>query len=506
MSIYEHVRAHVNEDGKLDEGGIALPDEKEVMAGELRWAPGAMDGAFGHHGGGGSADQKATEAAGRWAKAARRSSKRNLSRLYDAVSSDDVLGFIDPMIEQLGGMGLDRARVHEIARWLATTAQDRGAVKVGIAVLGATGLGPDVEVVRTLGLHEEFTLFCAVALANGADDPEAELWQLARRVDGWGRIHCVERLSATGNHEIQEWILREGFRNAVMYEYLAYIAATTGRLLEALRRSDVDRELLTAAGEILSALVMGGPAQDLDDYDEGADAVEAYLIAIRDRAETLDDLLTVDSLHTFLQRDDGWEERAQRGWTATRRQAFEDACAEIVRRDHWRSLIEDGLRSEDPVQFGRANDAARRQGIDTFDVHVRRIRAEPLGHGWFDAWNQADHDRALLLVQLARTLLPLDEIATGPGDALGLGPGWQPHQALDWTLQSLRDHPGVGGDLLVVGLQSPVIRNRNMALAALQQWPREAWPERSRDLIATIAASDPNEQTRGLASELASSL
>jgi hypothetical protein len=60
-----------------------------------------------------------------------------------------------------------------------------------------------------------------------------------------------------------------------MYEYLAYIAATTGRLLEALRRDIVDRDLLTAAGEILSSLATGGPAQNLDDYEEGSEAVEA---------------------------------------------------------------------------------------------------------------------------------------------------------------------------------------------------------------------------------------
>ena len=474
------------------------------MTGELRWAPGAMDGAFGHHGGAGSADERANEAAARWAKAARRPSKRNLGRLYDAVAADDVLDVIDPMIEKVSAMGLDRDRVHQLAERLATTAMDRGAVKVGIAFLGATGLGVDVDVVRTLGLHEEFTLYCAVAIVNGAVDPEDELWNLARHVDGWGRIHCVERLSSTENEVIREWILRKGFRNAVMYEYLAYIAATTGRLLEALRRDDVDRDLLTAAGEILSSLVAGGPAQDLDDYEDGADAAEAYLIAIRDRAETLQDLITVHALQSFLKRDDGWEERAQRGWTATRRQAFEDACAEIMGRDRWNSLIQAGLDSEDPVEFGRANEAARRHGTDTFDVHVRRIRVEPLGHGWFDAWNQADHDRALQLADLARTLLPLDEIATGSGDALGIGPGWRPHQALDWSLQALRDHPGVGGDLLIMGLQSPVIRNRNMALTALQEWPRASWPDGAGELIQTIAASDPNERTRELASELAS--
>jgi hypothetical protein len=227
-------------------------------------------------------------------------------------------------------------------------------------------------------------------------------------------------------------------------------------------------------------------------------------VAIRDRAETLQDLHAVYVLRSFLEQDDGWDERAQRGWTATRRQAFEEACDEIIRRAHWDPLIEVGLRSSDPVEFGRANDAARRRGIDTFNVHVRRIQDEPLGHSWFDAWNQADHDRAVQLAELARTLLPIDEISTGSGDALGIGPRWQPHQALDWSLQALRYHPGVGGDLVVAGLRSPVIRNRNMALTALQEWPRSSWPDGAGELVRGIAASDPNERTRELAAKLAS--
>lgn len=61
-------------------------------------------------------------------------------------------------------------------------------------MLGVTGLGADVAVVRMHGAHEEFTLYSAVAVSNGLPDPEAELWALAASVDGWGRIHCVERL------------------------------------------------------------------------------------------------------------------------------------------------------------------------------------------------------------------------------------------------------------------------------------------------------------------------
>jgi hypothetical protein len=206
---------------------------------------------------------------------------------------------------------MDRSRVHELGRWLATTGVDRGAVKTGIALLGATGLGQDVDVVRVLGRHEEFTLYVAVAMSNGAQEREAELWNLGQAVQGWGRIHCVERLSATQDPTIRDWILREGFRNSIMYEYLAYIAATTGGLNDALRTDAVDRPLLTAAGEILEALVTGGPAQDMDDYADGADTVEAYLALLGVRAESLGDYLA--SSASWRKRKAGTTARARGG-------------------------------------------------------------------------------------------------------------------------------------------------------------------------------------------------
>ena len=118
------------------------------------------------------------------------------------------------------------------------------------------------------------------------------------------------------------------------------------------------------------------------------------------------------------------------------------------------------------------------------------------------AWREADPERAELLVSMARELLPLDEIPTGPGGALGVGPEWRVHSALDWTLQALRDYVGFGSDLVVIGLQSPVVRNRNMSLNVLKAWPRDRWPEGAEPLAQELATSDPMDKTREFAVEI----
>jgi len=501
-SIYNFIRSHLGDSGRLDDSALALPDDvKVVRPSGLRWVAGGLDGAMGHHGGRGDSDARAAEAAGLFAAAAKRPSKRRLKKLYAAVSDDSALQYVDGLIDHVRSFGPDIGRIHELGRWLATTGSDRGAVKIGIALLGVTGLGPDLVVVRTLGAHEEFTLYAAVAISNGMPNSERHLWELAKSVDGWGRIGCVERLSRTTDPEIRDWILRTGYRNSIMTEYLAYIAATTGGLVAALRGADVDRELLSAAGEILSALDAGGPAQDMDDYEQGAEAVAAFTDLMVERAETLDDFHAVSDVNELLTRDADWKARVERGWTPELRERLLAQCDRVLASRDWRTLVAAGLESTDQATFLVADRAAHRLGIDTFELHFERVRAAPLGTDWAQAWNQADDARARRLTTLARQQLPLDQIASGPADELGTGPEWRAHSALDWTLQALREHPGLGGDLLLVGLASPVTRNRNMALRALKEWAADTWPEGAREAIANLARNDPNDKAREFARE-----
>src|SRR6516225_10111196 len=179
----------------------------------------------------------------------------------------------------------------ELADSFVTESPDREPVKFGIAILGLFRVPEDQELFQTLGRHDEFTLFCAVALANAAENSEESLWTLARNVCGWGRIHVVERLARTANPAIKGWLLREGFRNSVMYEYLAGICARGGGLLAALSEPHVDRELLTSAGEMIRALISGGPAEGIDDYEDARPVIESYLGHMASSAETVEDFL-----------------------------------------------------------------------------------------------------------------------------------------------------------------------------------------------------------------------
>ena len=123
-------------------------------------------------------------------------------------------------------------------------------------------------------------------------------------------------------------------------------------------------------------------------------------------------------------------------------------------------------------------------------------RAEYEGHGYFTV---AGGEQAMTgLLALAKP--PTAVFAAS--DEMGFGAAWRAHHALDWTLQGLKKHPGLGGDLLLVALQSPVTRNRNMAIQALTAWPNPTWPEGAGGRLERVATTDPNANTREAAHEL----
>ena len=501
-TVFGHIKAHVV-DGKhgLTEGGDTLPDEERIATGSgIRWAAGAMDGVMSHHLGGGDHDEQVRKAVTLIIAYCQSPTATTKADLYQHVVEGNTLPLIDPIIEALVATNdLNHERLYEVAYSFVTEATDREPVKFGIAILGLFQNPANAALFQTIGRHEEFTLFAAVALARISDDPEQALWMLAQNVNGWGRIHVVERLSETENPEIRNWLLREGYKNWVMYEYLAYTCATGGGLLSALSEDAIDRELLTSAGELLSALINGGPAQDINGYDDGALATELFLGHLEPAAETLDDFIHARAVKGYLSNEyTDWEERSQHGWTSERRAELLSACDRILNQPDWPEKARAGLGSADEMEFHRANHVAEALGIDTWEMHLRRLHAKPADSGrWFQVMSRCRVEQIAEVIAFAEQNIDLESIATGPADETGLGPGWEHHQCLDYILQELRRFAGHGSRLILAGLRSPVVRNRNMAVAAVAAWGHDRLDNALRGALETAAKIEPVEDVRG---------
>jgi hypothetical protein len=423
-----------------------------------------------------------------------------MGAFYRSIVEKPILPSLDLLIEELKESlpSLDRGRLLELGRYLTLKSGHREAVESGLTLIGLVGAEQDLENLIIIGKNEEFTLFAAVALAHVSSEPEQEVWKLAKSVRNWGRIQTVERLKGTKDPKIHAWLLREGFRNGVMDEYLACICARTGRLHEALKQRSVDDALLDGAADMIHALITGGPAEGIDDYAEAVDACEAYVENLLARRQLgLRHFLAVAKLRGFLSQSDGWDKRDALGWTELRRDGLLTKCNHVFSWKTWREQTLQALSATDEQVFYDGDTAANYLSIDTWAVHFGRVKTAPLtSSSWYRLMQQTDDSRIDGVLEFTKAVLPLEQIETGPADGIGLGQNFRPHQALDWVLQDLRRFPGRGWRLIKAGVRSPVVRNRNMAINALAVWPRESWPPDAAALVLKAHELEPNDSTK----------
>ncbi len=502
-AIYDHVQAHLREDGPgLREGGETLPDEPPADDSQVRWAAGALDGVGTHHGGWAGGSEQIPQLMKALQDVLKRLDPGTLQAFYDLLVQEGAISLVDPLLDhvrQAASAGsLDTTRLWKLALWMAQRAPDREPVKVAMAILGMFTGKDHRETLVTLGRHDEFTLYAAVAMANTFDDPEEALLGLARNVEGWGRVHLVERLTPMASRpETKHWLLTEGHKNGVMGEYVGFACATGGRLHEALEPESVEPDILLGAGEILEILATagGGPFQGLEAYAQGPLSVQRFLDHAERAPALLQTFLTCHALQTWAADPPDTEGDEASPWSQEEREEVGRRCEALLQYEHWRPLALEGLASPDRQAFFDADRAAGILGIDTWPIHLQRLR-EGNSDSWFSVARTTDPVRMAEVVALAEARLPLAAMASGPEMKMFGGALSNEFHALDAVVQALGSFAGLGWPLIRTAMRSPVIRARNMAIKALEGWGRENWPEAVPALLSQCLAAEPDESVR----------
>ena len=362
-SIHDFLLNHRERIG-LNSAGQTLPDEPVLspFPGGIRWAPGALDGMTGRH--------IAPPADPLLAEEVRDSilvltvddpPGDALAHLYGVTAEPRAISYVDQVLRAvLTEPGVDLDRVREIGRWLATRGDRREPVKLGIALLGAT-ISPDaLDVFLTLGRHDEFTLYCAVAVQTTFKTPDRVLWEIGRHVTGWGRVEVVHRLYDSQLPDVRAWLLRDGFRNDVDLGYTAALVAIGCNLARALE-VDEDEALVDAATAIIGSMSeTGGPGLTLASYPDAARAVDQLLQRLAARPPVISRGAALLALREWLTTDDS--EPEDLALTGPARQAFADRVNRVLYQPAWVDAVAEALTSADPdhrEQAGQLRDALK---------------------------------------------------------------------------------------------------------------------------------------------------
>ena len=457
-SIYEHIRDHVRADGRgLLPAAWELPDETRPSAEAARFAGFSelLSVYFGFYMSTLRQDEVARvlEPIHEYCKSP---TDANKQAVYSVVCSKQVSH--DTIASLLGILphGLDDPCLHELAWSLVVESVHRQPVKLGLTILGSFADRASLPLFRLLGLHDEFTLYCAAGLANVAEAPEKELWELAQRVYGCGRTLVIQRLDRTIDPQIKNWILRNGhsgLRKVTAPDIeLAYDCARIGGLGDALAATEVDDELLAAAGDIIEGLV--GPMGKIEKLPAGAAIIEAYLRHLHPRASTLRECVIVAAIRDFLRPTREWIGSPVSGELEERRLYLTDLCNGILGRPVWRERIMRGLDSDDEQVFDTAARAAQAVDMDAWKWHWPRLLQSPHDRcRWHYVMASCTPDRLGAVLELATRQLPLVSLCTGPTtDPCCYGADRELECCLGSVVRGLCRFPGQGWQLVAAAL------------------------------------------------------
>ncbi len=303
-SLYDSISEAIV-DGELPKN-YSLPKKADEEGGII-WADGALDGVMIYHMGVPENDEETLSLIADAVRAASEGDTKGADELFLILGKKArAIGVIDALQsyimehrEELSSINLYKYAAH-----LLVDSDDTECVKTGFSLLELMVTDDNAElknVVRELGLSDEFTLFALFLMmtwTNGND----EIFGLARKVHGWGRIHAVEKLSPD-TEEIRRWLMLEGVHNNVIPAYSALVCWYKSGADEALD-GELTKEEFNGIRDIINGLLDEEPITGLSGLDDCEDTIMRFLGAAEKMSEDDDDLETIRAIQEYFEKEE----------------------------------------------------------------------------------------------------------------------------------------------------------------------------------------------------------
>ena len=408
---------------------------------------------------------------------------------YEKIISDNIASYSHEFIEQFLEAQFDESLVQQEAIWLLEHAAHREVVKFAIIVLGCTNCEKYKSLLFTLGMHEEFTSYVIFALKNGTIEANKQIWLLAQVVHGWGKIVAVDQLEAR-TPEIKQWLLIKGCKNIILNEYLAYTCATNGELDVALYEETISKELYDGAGIIIVALINESTPQGIEDYPYASAVLSRFIHHAHLHCKTIEDFYPIMKISEFLQADlEVWEERFNDSWKQHEYTSIQQAIQPLINDPKWPQLVMDVLQKD--FNF-RAIEIARFYQLDVTQNLFDMLEQNPTNSELYLAVMHTNNRQYIKdLCTFAETHLSLSSLSN------------EEQVCLQYILQELYEHEGVGLALIQAALSSDKGHLQYNALSILEGWSLSYSQDPTiQGIIKNIATTTKDKEDRQLAKHL----
>ena len=299
LSIFELIKTSIQNNGELPEDFKLPPKDPNGVP----WADGAMDGVFMYHTVGKEEDIEALKkivfqiSEGKFEEA-----QTNLDKLdFSMISRANSL--LDWIIQEQKQINLNN--LYEFATLQLTTTKNIEVVKFCLSVLTILNVETDkdtIEKVKVLALSDEFTLYCLIIFVK-LEDSNEEIFEIAKKVKGWGRIHSIGYLEVT-NDEIKEWILEEGCHNDVLPAYTAYTCAKKINLIEILNDGKISNKKFNDISYLMNALLDESAITGMSALEDRELLIERYLEKAKTLSSTEEDYEVVRLIKEYVENNE----------------------------------------------------------------------------------------------------------------------------------------------------------------------------------------------------------
>ena len=266
-SIYKYICKNIQNNGKLKDS-FNLDIYNNTSNGELKFAPGALDGINYYH----SKIETDKELFNYIIEKFKEVNGENIEETANQIveyfnnSEKRVLATIDNILEWIikNKDAIDFNSIFRLALYLIIESTSIEALKIAIGINGLIDLSNEKELINVLirlALCDEFTLYAMVALGNLKNANDIR-FMLIKKVNGWGKIHLLNTIQVT-NDTIKEWLIINGCKNEVHFGYTASVTAEKINLLEVLNRKTLTKEEFLGINDIMEGLFDDGLTNEI---------------------------------------------------------------------------------------------------------------------------------------------------------------------------------------------------------------------------------------------------
>ncbi|MBQ7774686.1 MAG: hypothetical protein IJ379_02105 [Lachnospiraceae bacterium] len=458
-SIFQRIETLIRTIGELPDNFEA--EEREYEENELRFAPGALEGIFGHHTAREGEDCSFAETLKEYlkldrAEALRRFEEEEAKTFQTASVSSPLLNEI--MQHQEDYVAEDVANLGYYFAWKGTKCE---AVKLGLTLLSLFNFSNNEQVCylfQNLGYCEEFTGYVTMNIADWEESKKQELYfELAKKLKGWGKIDVVEEMVAD-TEEKKEWILCHGCKNTVMNSYLAYVCVQKCELAARLEKGNLTEEQLQGVSDIMEGLIDEGPCRGMSIVEKPVELTLNYLREVEKYPLDVDSVQLLCWIYDYFENSEIEDakrvcEKLQQIWKPMDMKKL--IAENLAEKTH--ACVQIGKRFE--VDLSKPLFELMQENFSKYFTYCFYLfQKERFVDDFFDLCEREIDGR---------------RYPKQMGNSLGLGKLGDGILALDMIVQYMGKYPLKGRKLLALSIQSPITRWRNMAARTMQEWTQK---------------------------------